>query len=567
MHPPRPVNASPLVTRTNYRGGAKRGNNPPFISPPCNNETTLICRHMPRGDFEACMNPRAAQEQIRLGHASLGECPDPCDGCNSTTTSLSIGDLVDVDLTEPGNRKRAAVIKPGDDLVSDGNGMFILESHKITICHNPEGPSPQTIVISAQALQSHLDHGDTEGICPDCFCSLDELEDTDMIDMATNFDHLAFNVTGTGKWKPHDSMSLAGTDAGFMPNGNTLEVVGTTNLGDPDSNTASGLNALTAGINNIASGIHTVALGNNNRATGAQSAAIGGVSIRATGGQGLVAGGFNNLASGFNAAVVGGANNQATNQQNFVGGGFFSRATGAISGTLSGQNALASGTRSGVVSGLRLTSSGLESVASGGRDNLASASHTAALGGICNVANVSRSSVLGSNTLTGTTSASHAVGQCNDDTGALFMVGNGVETAPGGTCGCGSRSNALEVAANGDLTIAGDLNVIGSCGKCGGGGGGGPAIRFRPPAAFSGPSLVTTGVVSFISNPCPVGSRVVTGNCAFIGGSDIPKTASFFETGITSNGIFWACAYRSILGTPTTISARAEVVCEVGPLP
>ncbi len=73
-----PVLPVPVVARSNYRG--KRANNPPFISPPCNSETTLICRHMPRGDFEACMNPRAAREQIRLGHATLGECPkDPCD--------------------------------------------------------------------------------------------------------------------------------------------------------------------------------------------------------------------------------------------------------------------------------------------------------------------------------------------------------------------------------------------------------------------------------------------------------------------------------------------------------
>ena len=189
--------ASPLVTRSNYRG--KRGNNPPFISPPCNNETTLICRHMPRGDFEACMNPRAAREQVRLGHASLGECPDPCADCGNNQTTLSLGDLVDVNLAETGNRrKRSDHLAAGESLVSNGNGMFVLESHKITICHNPEGPSPQTIVISAQALQSHLAHGDIEGVCPDCFCSLDELEDVSIVNAS---DCHVVHFTEEGGWE------------------------------------------------------------------------------------------------------------------------------------------------------------------------------------------------------------------------------------------------------------------------------------------------------------------------------------------------------------------------------
>ena len=193
------VAGSPLVTRSNY-GKAKRGNSQPFTPPPCNSETTLICRHMPRGDFDACMNPRAALEQVRLGHASLGACPDPCDGCNSTTTSLSLGDLVDVDLTEPENsrRKRSNHLGAGDSLVSNGHGMFVLESHKVTICHNPEGPSPQTIVVSAQSLQNHLDHGDTEGVCPDCFCSLDELEDVSIVNAT---DCHVVHFTEEGGWE------------------------------------------------------------------------------------------------------------------------------------------------------------------------------------------------------------------------------------------------------------------------------------------------------------------------------------------------------------------------------
>ena len=216
------VKSSPMVTRSNYRN-AKRGNSQPFTPPPCNNETTLICRHMPKGDFEACMNPRAAQEQIRLGHADAGECPDPCADCGNNQTTLSLGDLVDVNLAEPGNRrKRNNHLAAGDSLVSDGNGMFILESHKVTICHNPEGPSPQTIVVSAQSLQNHLAHGDTEGVCPDCFCSLDELEDVSIVNAT---DCHVVHFTEEGGWENKNIREIVN---------NTLADLDDTTIVDPE---------------------------------------------------------------------------------------------------------------------------------------------------------------------------------------------------------------------------------------------------------------------------------------------------------------------------------------------
>jgi len=377
-----PVKPSPVVTRSNYRG--KRGNAQPFISPPCTNETTLICRDSKHGKFEACMNPRAAQEQIRLGHATLGECPDPCADCNQTTTSLSIGDLVDVDLTEPGNRRKRAAggIKPGDDLVSDGNGMFILESHKITICHNPEGPSPQTLVISAQALQAHLDHGDIEGVCPDCFCDVAELEDT-CIENPQAGEHLIFNGTcyknaNECPTSCDDSCPSACDDT--CPNACGDQSLCPTSCDDTCPS-----------------------------ACGDQSA---------------------------------------------------------------------------------------------------------------------------------------CPASCGDQTVCPASCDNACPSACGDQSACPAACDSVCPSA---------------CGV------GGPAIRFRPPTVFTGPVSVGTGIVLLTSNPCPVGSRVVTGNCAIT--SDSARTGSFVNVGIGSAGTRWNCLYKSILGTPTTIFARADVVCEVGPLP
>ena len=117
------------------------------------------------------MNPRAARELVRLGQATVGECPDPCDGCDNTPTSLTLEDLADVDI-DTGNRKRS-LSRPGDGLVFY-TGMWHRESRKITICHKPQGDEddddngsglPVTITISKKALPAHLAHGDTVGPC------------------------------------------------------------------------------------------------------------------------------------------------------------------------------------------------------------------------------------------------------------------------------------------------------------------------------------------------------------------------------------------------------------------
>jgi hypothetical protein len=34
------------------------------------------------------------------------------------------------------------------------------------MCHKPDGKQPKTMVLSVDAAESHLAHGDTSGACP-----------------------------------------------------------------------------------------------------------------------------------------------------------------------------------------------------------------------------------------------------------------------------------------------------------------------------------------------------------------------------------------------------------------
>ncbi len=85
--------------------------------------------------------------------------------------------------------------------------------------------------------------------------------------------------------------------------------------------------------------------------------------------------------------------------------------------------------------------------------------------GLCTRAFGEQSSTSGTGTFAGSDS-SMAVGRCNEDTGALFMVGNG---SPGRIleqgCDCRRRSNILEVNQT-SVLIRGNLEVTGSCGSC-----------------------------------------------------------------------------------------------------
>jgi hypothetical protein len=42
-----------------------------------------------------------------------------------------------------------------------------VEGEQVTVCHKPDGGQPKTMVLSVDAVESHLAHGDTSGACPD----------------------------------------------------------------------------------------------------------------------------------------------------------------------------------------------------------------------------------------------------------------------------------------------------------------------------------------------------------------------------------------------------------------
>ena len=41
------------------------------------------------------------------------------------------------------------------------------EDGKATVCHKPGTPAGQTLAVDESALDAHLNHGDTEGACPE----------------------------------------------------------------------------------------------------------------------------------------------------------------------------------------------------------------------------------------------------------------------------------------------------------------------------------------------------------------------------------------------------------------
>ena len=107
-----------------------------------------------------------------------------------------------------------------------------------------------------------------------------------------------------------------------------------------------------------------------------------------------------------------------------------------------------------------------------GSNNLADDPNAVAEG-LCTRAVGDQASTSGTGTTAGSSDSSMAIGRCNLDTGALFMIGNGQPGANiiANQCRCRNRSNILEVFEDnvhidGDLFVWGDLNVTGSCGNC-----------------------------------------------------------------------------------------------------
>ena len=201
-------------------------------------------------------------------YAIIGQ---PGGGPNSCYDTWTVGSMRDVAICEfpPRNGKRATgpMIQPGDDLVFNGT-HFVAESNKVTICHDPLG-AHETISVSPQTVANHLAHGDVLGPCPDCFCSMDEIEDASTSDAVTH-DHLAFDGI---EWKPQDALHLEGTDSPSLF-GHTLEVIGRAIFGSL-LNSASGTNSMATGRCSSASGAQSTAMGSRTSTSTDNSVVVG----------------------------------------------------------------------------------------------------------------------------------------------------------------------------------------------------------------------------------------------------------------------------------------------------
>lgn len=115
-------------------------------------------------DFEA--NP--STESISVSRIVIDGIPkdpppsgDETDGDDDSSQDGSSGDSDDSD--DPPSPGGGGTGTPDPD---DGGGS---DKEKVTICHNAtRDPSrQQTLAVSNSALQSHLDHGDVLGACPE----------------------------------------------------------------------------------------------------------------------------------------------------------------------------------------------------------------------------------------------------------------------------------------------------------------------------------------------------------------------------------------------------------------
>ena len=59
---------------------------------------------------------------------------------------------------------------PVRDLASSGYGGWVLDMHKVFVCHATPGSKPQTISVAfPKAFDQHLADGDTPGRCSDAY--------------------------------------------------------------------------------------------------------------------------------------------------------------------------------------------------------------------------------------------------------------------------------------------------------------------------------------------------------------------------------------------------------------
>lgn len=192
--------------------------------------------------------------------------------------------------------------------------------------------------------------------------------------------------------------------------------------------------SMSAGKNTRASGFAATAMGNQTTANGAAATAMGD-NTSASADLSTAMGNFT-TASGKRATAMGRS----------------TEASGRVS-TAMGSSTVASG-RIATAMGSRTTASGTGATAMG-KETKAS-THQATAMGFATLANGSGAVAMGAVT-TAATVASLSIGNCNvantSDDGTLFVAGNGNSSATS----CDSRSDALVLDKNGDMTIAGSV--------------------------------------------------------------------------------------------------------------
>jgi len=265
-------------------------------------------------------------------------------------------------------------------------------------------------------------------------------------------------ATGAGTrlmWYPAKAAFRAGrvfdnTFSGVGTDGRTFwdpANVGNYSVAFGNNTQASGDVSFAAGINTMASGTNATALGGGTQATGQAATSLGSGSV-----------------SGADYATAGGQNSTATAQHATAIGDAVS--ADGIAATAFGSETEATGSRStaigfaGKASGLYALATGNATEASGkastalGSVTQATAKWATALG-VGTEASGEASTALGSNTIAAT-DHSVSLGAWNDANrtkdNTLIVAGNG--SFNNGTV---SRSDALVLESNGDLTIAGNL--------------------------------------------------------------------------------------------------------------
>jgi len=247
-------------------------------------------------------------------------------------------------------------------------------------------------------------------------------------------------ATGAGTrmmWYPAKAALRAGHVDDFFGDGATewdASNVGRTSAAFNYNTTASGSHSLAIGTKTTASSVGAVSMGFFTEAADTNAVAMG--SFTAANAPRAVVTGNSSVASGKNAFATG-VSTEASEVNSF--------ATGAIT-KASGQNSFATG--------VETEASGAESAAMG-FGTKAEEGRAVAVGGFTEATGFG--SVAMGNLTTAATGSSVSIGRCNSSNrspdGSLLVVGNGNRNGDS----CSSRTDALRLDSDGNMTIAGDL--------------------------------------------------------------------------------------------------------------